>query len=129
VPRQVLHVFARRLTPIFGALSLVLVLASAAAGATVAPTPATRSAMIKAFGDPAAAAPCLIVRLAASNRGFGDVRFMTSQACQRWAFNGTNVLKLGGAGRWRVVFEGSSYHCPLPRVPRSVQHDLGVCPA
>lgn len=119
----------RRLLPVVGALAVVLVFASGAIGATVAPTAGERSAIIRAFGDPAAAAPCLTVRLAASNRAYGDVRFRTTQACQRWAFDGTNVLKRGRAGQWSVVFEGSSYHCPLPRIPRGVQHDLGVCPA
>ena len=119
----------KRLAAILGALSLVLVLASVAAGATVAATTAERTAIIKAFGDPAAAGPCLIVRLAASNHDYGDVRFRLTQTCQRWAFNGTNVLKRGSAGRWSVLFEGSSYHCPLARIPRQVQHDLSVCPA
>ena len=111
------------------ALAAVLVLASGAAAATVAPTRAERTAIIHAFGDPVAAAPCLIVRLAASNRAYGDVRFRPVQRCRRWAFNGTNLLERGGGGRWRVLFEGSSYRCPLPRIPRQVQHDLRVCPA
>lgn len=115
--------------PVVGALAVVLGFASGAAGATVAPTPAERSAIIRAFGDPASAAPCLIVRLAASDPGYGDVRFRATQACQRWAFDGANVLKRGRAGHWTVQFEGSSYHCPLARVPRAVQRDLGVCPA
>ncbi len=121
--------FVKRPTAILGALPLALVLASVAAGATVAPAPAERTAIIQAFGDPTAASPCLTVRLAASNRHYGEVRFRTTQTCQRWAFNGTNVLKRGRAGHWAVVFEGSSYHCPLPRIPRQVQHDLSVCPA
>ncbi len=119
----------RRLLPVVGALAVVLAFASGAAGATVAPSAGERSAIIRAFGDPAAAAPCLIVRLAASDRGYGDVRARATQHCLRWAFDGTNVLKRGRAGRWTVQFEGSSYHCPLPRIPRAVQRDLGVCPA
>jgi hypothetical protein len=121
--------FVKRLIPGLGALSLVLVLASVAAGATVAPTTVERSAIIRAFGDPGAAGSCLIVRLAASNHDYGDVRFRVTQSCQRWAFDGTNVLKRGSAGHWSLVFEGSSYHCPLPRIPRQVQRDLSVCPA
>jgi hypothetical protein len=119
----------KRLTPLLGALALLLVLTSVAAGATVAATTVERSAIIRAFGDPAAAGSCLIVRLAASNHSYADVRFRMTPACQRWGFNGTNVLKRGAAGRWTVLFEGSSYHCPVPRIPRQVQHDLGVCPA
>ena len=116
------------LTALLGTLSLVLVLASVAAGATVAATAGERNAIIRAFGDPAAAGPCLVVRLAASNHSYADVRFRMTTACQRWGFNGTNVLKRGAAGHWSVLFEGSSYHCPVPRIPRQVQRDLGVCP-
>jgi hypothetical protein len=119
----------KRLMPILGALSLGLALASVATAATVAPTTAERAAIIKAFGDPSAAGSCLTVRLAASNHAYGEVRPRLTQTCQRWAFNGTNVLKRGSAGRWNVLFEGSSYHCPVARIPRQVQHDLGVCPA
>jgi len=116
-----------RFTPIAAVLAAVL--AAAAAAATVAPGHAERSAIIRAFGDPAAAAPCLIVRLAASDPDYADVRFRMTQACARWGFNGTNVLERGSAGRWSVKFEGSSYRCPVPAIPRTVQHDLGVCPA
>ena len=112
-----------------GVLSLGLVLASVASAATVAPTAAERAAIIKAFGDPPAAGSCLIVALAASNHAYGEVRPRLTQTCARWAFNGTNVLKRGAGGRWSVLFEGSSYHCPVARIPRPVQRDLGVCPA
>jgi len=103
------------------------VLAAAAGAATVSPTPAARRAIIEAFGDPAAAAPCLSVRLAASNHAYAAVRFRATQRCGRWGFDGRNVLARDRAGRWNVLFEGSSYECPLPRIPRQVQRDLGVC--
>ena len=105
-----------------------LLLATAAAAATVAPTASERAAIIRAFGDPPTAASCLTVRLAASNRAYGDVRFRDTHACLRWAFNGTNVLEDSATGKWRVRFEGSSYRCPLAHIPRQVQRDLGVCP-
>jgi hypothetical protein len=127
--RGTIRQLVKPLTCSLGAFALVLVIASVAAGATVAPTPAERNAIVHAFGDPTAAGPCLMVRLAASNRDYGEVGFRTRPACERWAFNGTNVLKRGSAGHWAVLFEGSSYHCPLPRIPRRVQHDLGVCPS
>jgi hypothetical protein len=119
----------QRLTAILGVLSLGLVLASGAGAATVTATAAERAAIIKAFGDPPTAGPCLIVALAASDHAYGEVRPRLTKACERWAFNGVNVLKRGTAGRWSVLFEGSSYHCPVARIPRSVQRDLGVCPA
>lgn len=120
---------ARRLSAVLAAAGLLLAAASMAGAATLAPTAGQRGAIIKAFGDPARAAACLTVRLAASDPAYGDVRFRNTRSCQRWAFNGTNILERGEAGRWRVLFEGSSYRCPLPRIPHRVQSDLGVCPA
>jgi hypothetical protein len=100
---------------------------SLAAGArTRAATPAQRAAILAAFGGPRAAWPCLTVRLAASDSSFAAVRFRAARSCRRWAFNGVNVLERT-RGRWKVVFEGSAYRCPLPRIPRGVQRDLRIC--
>jgi len=87
-----------RFTPIAAVLAAVL--AAAAAAATVAPGHAERSAIIRAFGDPAAAAPCLIVRLAASDPDYADVRFRMTQACARWGSTAPTCSSAGvpGAG-------------------------------
>ncbi|HEY1778630.1 MAG TPA: hypothetical protein VGG41_20915 [Solirubrobacteraceae bacterium] len=122
--RMLLH----RRSAVVAALATLGLFASLAQAATRAPSASERSAIIHAFGDPPAASPCLIVRLAASDPDYGDVRFRMTKACVRWGFNGTNVIERGSAGRWSVKFEGSSYRCPVPAIPRSVQHDLGVCP-
>jgi hypothetical protein len=98
-----------------------------AAGKTVPPAPAERSAILKAFGDPAAAAPCLNVRLAASNHNYGTVRFRMRKSCIKWIANGVSIFKRGKHNHWRVAFEGSAWTCPLARIPRSVQRDFGVC--
>lgn len=124
-----MRMFVKKMLAVLAAIWLALVLASVAAGATVAPTSVERSAIIQVFGDPPAAGPCLTVRLAASNHDYAEVRFRATHTCERWAFDGVNVLKRGNAGRWSVLFEGSSYRCPLPRIPRQVQHDLSVCRA
>jgi hypothetical protein len=112
-------------------LVVVLVLTTAiAAGAgakTVAPTRAQRAGVLKAFGDPPAASPCLIVRIAASQHNYGEVHFRTTRKCLKWAFNGVNVIEHVNGTRWRILFEGSAYKCPVARIPRSVQRDLGVC--
>jgi hypothetical protein len=100
--------------------------AVATGAGTVPPSPAQRSAILKAFGAPRAGWHCLTVRLAASDHRYATVRPPTSKACARWAFNGRNVLKRTGT-RWKVLFEGSAYACPLPRIPRQVQRDLRVC--
>ena len=94
----------------------------------VAATPAQRAAIVKAFGDPPKAEPCLIVRLAASNHDYGTVRPRIITRCRRWQFNGVNVIKRVRDGHWKVVFEGSAFVCPVRRIPREVQRDLGVCP-
>jgi hypothetical protein len=67
------------------------------------------------------------VRLAASNHNYARVRPLRSTSCVRWVFNGTNVVKRTSASHWKVLFEGSAYACPLARIPRQVQRDLGVC--
>jgi hypothetical protein len=102
--------------------------ASHSAARTVAPTRAQRAAILKAFGDPGAPARCLGVRLAASDHAYATVRFHPLAGCNRWGFNGVNILKKQQSGRWKVLFEASSYICPRPRIPRQVQRDLGVCP-
>jgi hypothetical protein len=97
---------------------------------TVAPSKAQRAAILKAFGDPGAPARCLSVGLAASDHAFATVQYRHrgGRGCARWAFNGVNVLQHHRNRRWSVRFEGSSYRCPVPRIPRRVQRDLGVCP-
>ena len=118
----------RRLAPVAAALAAITVLPSEAAAATVAPSASARAAIIHAFGDPKAASSCLIVRLAASNHRYADVRYRHTSRCQRWGFDGTNVIGPAGGVRWKVLFEGSSYRCPVAHVPSGVQRDLGVCP-
>jgi hypothetical protein len=103
-------------------------LASRSTLRTVAPTPAQRAAILKAFGDPGAPTRCLSVGLAASNHAYATVRFHPRGGCARWGFNGVNVLQRQRSGAWKVRFEGSSYSCPRPRIPRQVQRDLGICP-
>jgi hypothetical protein len=97
-------------------------------GRTVAPTSAQRAGILAAVGDPPAAAPCLDVRIAASNRAYGTVLFSSRRGCTRWIANGVSVYHRVNGNHWRVVFAASSYRCPVPRLPRSVQRDLGVCP-
>jgi hypothetical protein len=95
---------------------------------TVAPSAAQRAAILKAFGARRASWSCMTVRLAASNRSYATVHPSNSKSCRRWAFNGMNVLKHSSGTRWKVLFEGSAFACPLARIPRQVQRDLGVCP-
>jgi hypothetical protein len=97
-------------------------------GRTVGPTSAQRAGILAAVGDPPAAAPCLNVRIAASNPTYGTVLFSSRRSCTRWIANGVSVYHRVRGNHWRVVFASSSYRCPVPHLPRSVQRDLGVCP-
>ena len=77
-------------------------LGSQAAPATVAPTPAEGAAIVKAFGDPIGAAPCLIVRLAAANNDYATVRFRARIA----VYGGRSMVRTSSfaantAGAWR----------------------------
>lgn len=109
------------------AAAAAVALPTMAFGATVSPTSAQKAAIIKAFGDPKSASSCLRVRLAASNHDYATVRPRTVRRCQRWAFDGVNALKRVRDNRWRIVFEGSAYRCPVAHIPRRVQRDLGIC--
>jgi hypothetical protein len=109
------------------AAGAAIALPAVALGATVSPTRSQKAAIIKAFGDPKSASSCLVVRLAASNRNYATVRFRRVNRCRRWAFNGRNALKRVTDNRWKVVFEGSDYRCPVAHVPRHVQRDLAIC--
>jgi hypothetical protein len=115
-------------TVIVLALAAGIAAPALALAATVSPRPAQKAAVIKAFGDPKSASSCLTVRLAASNHKYATVRFRTPKRCQKWAFNGVNALKRVRGRRWKVVFEGSAYRCPVAHIPRRVQRDLGICP-
>lgn len=110
------------------ALLALLAVPALAGAATVAPTAAQSAAIIRGFGDPPAAASCLKVRLAASDTSYAEVRPRIASRCDRWAFDGVNVLARQPNGRWKVLFEGSSYRCFVPKIPHQVQRDLGVCP-
>lgn len=105
----------------------VIGLPAIAVGATAAPTPAQKAAIIKAFGDPKSASSCLTVLLAGSNHKYASVRFRHVSRCRRWAFNGRNALKRVRDNHWKVVFEASEYRCPLAHIPGRVQRDLGIC--
>ena len=121
---------ANRLVLALIAASVCTWLPATAAGSTtgtIAPTSTQRSAILRAFGEPRAGWRCMFVRLAASNHNYARVRPLRSTSCVRWEFNGTNVLKRTSASHWKVLFEGSAYACPLARIPRQVQRDLGVC--
>lgn len=95
---------------------------------TITPTPAQRAGVLRALGDPPTADRCLQVQVAASNHSYATVRIISSKSCEKLQANGVSVYQRGSQGRWRLVFAGSAYRCPIAHVPQSVQRDLGVCP-
>lgn len=112
---------------VIGACALTPPLADASRTGTVAPTAAQRTSILKAFGAPRRGWSCMRVRVAASNHRYATVRPLLTRKCRRYAFNGTNIIKRTSASHWKVLFEGSAYACPLAKIPRQVQRDLGVC--
>ena len=115
--------------PVVGASIAIAASALSSAGPlTIAPSAGQRTAILHAFGDPAAANGCLTVRLASASPKYATVRLRQLRSCRMWAFNGVNILERVKPAHWRVVFEGSAFRCPLPAVPRRVQRDLAVCP-
>jgi hypothetical protein len=122
---------AKRLT--LAALVLafaVPAIAFASKPTTVAAKGAERTAILKGWAGTTvsrAQAACLTARVAVSNHNYATVRFDTAKSCQKYAFDGVNVLKQGTHDRWKVLFEGSSFSCPLPKIPKSVQHNFGIC--
>ena len=95
----------RALTLAAALLAITAVIPAVSLGSparTVAPTDAQRAAILKAFGDPPAAASCLTVRLAASDRSYGRVRFRGIVRCRKWAFDGVNVFKRARDDRWKA---------------------------
>jgi hypothetical protein len=95
---------------------------------TIAPSSRERAAMLRAAREPALAGTCLIARVAASNPNYGTILVRSETDCARWQGNGVSVYERAQPDRWRLVFAGSAYKCPMMHVPRSVQRDLGVCP-
>lgn len=111
------------------AIALAVPAIALAAPKTAPPNGGQRAAILKAFGSRSRAeSNCMIVLLAAANHKYGTVRPRANRACANYAFNGVNVFKRISAGHWRQLFEGSSFKCPLPKIPLKVQRDLAVCP-
>jgi hypothetical protein len=95
---------------------------------TVPPTRSERTAILKAFGFPKEAWHCQRAGLADSNHNYATVWTRSKSKCIRnWGFDGVNILKRRDGNHWKLVFSGSDYDCPVPRIPRQVQRDLGVC--
>jgi hypothetical protein len=88
-----------------------------------APTDRERAGIARAVGVPKR---CLRIRVSTVDRRWSGVRIrLAKRSCQRWAADGIAIFKRRG-DRWRFVTAGSSFDCPVPKVPRRVARDLQI---
>lgn len=71
-------------------------------------------------------ASCLNIHVSTVNEAFASVHIRNGKAsCRKFQADGVAVYKKNGA-RWKFVTAGSSFSCPVPKVPRAVARDLGI---
>jgi hypothetical protein len=113
-------------------LLAAIVLAPAAALAHRPATKSERAAVLAAVvlqrEETRAQAHCLKVTVSTVNSSYAVVAWpkRLSRACRRIEANGVVIEHLRH-GSWRFVTAGSSFRCPLRRLPRRVARDLRVC--
>jgi hypothetical protein len=95
--------------------------------ASRAPTATERAALAQALTAPRR---CLEIRVSTVRRGWASVSFRSPvrDSCLRYVADGVSVHRRRD-DIWREVFVGSSWSCPIPRVPEDVRRDLRLpCP-
>jgi hypothetical protein len=108
------------------ALTLLLAgaLVPALAQADRAPTKREKAAIARAADVPKR---CLRVRVSTVNRRWASAyRRNAREGCERWQADGVAVFKRRKTGGWKFVVAGSSFECPVPRVPPAVVKDLDI---
>jgi hypothetical protein len=73
---------------------------------------------------------CLRIRVATVRHGWASVSLKTPlrKSCQRYAADGVTVWHRQD-DVWKMRFAGSSWKCPIARVPEAVRKDLRLgCP-
>jgi hypothetical protein len=114
----------------------VLLVASALVLGGLAVSPATASRTPKATEKAALAQAmktprrCLKIRVATVRRGWASVRLHSPlpDSCMKYAADGVSVMRRRD-DVWRQRFAGSSWSCPIPRVPEDIRKDLKLgCP-
>ena len=101
-------------------------LAPSAAVASRKPTATERAALAQAMEAPAR---CLAIRVATVRRGWASAKFRRFKGkCAKYASDGVTVWRRRD-GVWRHGFAGSSWSCPIAKVPEVVRSDLNLpCP-
>jgi hypothetical protein len=112
-------------------LTLIAVIAGAvgpaAAVADRKPTATEKAAIAQRMKTPRR---CLKIRVATVRKGWASatLRAPLKRSCQPYAADGVAVLRRRD-DVWRMRFAGSSWSCPIPRVPEEVRMDLRLgCP-
>jgi hypothetical protein len=97
------------------------------ANAAREPTATERAALAQAMEVPRR---CLRIRVATVRSGWASVKFRSRlpDSCLEYAADGVSVWRKRD-DVWRQRFVGSSWSCPIPRVPEDVRKDLRLgCP-
>jgi hypothetical protein len=101
-----------------------LAIVPAVAHADRPPTKRERAGIAKKVEVPAR---CLAIRVSTVNTRWAKIRLRNlRKSCQRWAADGVAVYKRRKDGSWRFVTAGSSFDCPVPKVPPKVVTDLHI---
>ncbi len=71
-------------------------------------------------------ARCLKIRVSSVNDAYAGIwRRNLKKGCEKYQADGVAVYKKGHHG-WKFVTAGSSFECPVPKVPRAVAKDLKI---
>lgn len=112
---------------LLAAAVLLCAVAVTSATASRKPRATERAALAQAMQTPRR---CLRIRVATVRPGWASVRFRMppSDSCMRYAADGVSVWRRRD-DVWRHRFAGSSWSCPIPKIPEDVRKDLKLgCP-
>ena len=110
-------------------LLLIVAAAPAVAEASRAPTKREAKSLARKMGKNVPTR-CLRIRISTVSERWAGVRFrLEKRSCDQWNADGIGVFKRRRASRpgpWRFVTAGSSFDCPVPKVPSRVAKDLKI---
>jgi hypothetical protein len=111
------------------AIAAVVLTAPAPADASRQPTKREAKSLARKMGKNVPTR-CLRIRISTVSERWAGVRFrLDKRSCDRWNADGIGVFKRRRASRpgpWRFVTAGSSFDCPVPKVPSRVAADLKI---
>lgn len=111
----------KRLVPAVLLTALVL---PATAAADRKPTKGERAGIATAAQVPAS---CLKIRVSTVNEAYAALHIRNlKRSCTKYQADGVAVYKRKQSGAWKFVTAGSSFSCPVPKVPKRVAKDLDI---